>query len=255
MNVYFMLFAVSIAVNAIFFAFAATRKTDVLTDLSYSLSFVAVAAALVIFRGAAGLVALLPAILAFPWAFRLGGYLFTRIVRVKVDHRFDGMREDPLKFARFWALQAIAVGVIMLPAAASADSGAVRVFGPIEAVGIALWGIGFALEAVADAQKSAFKRSGRLGFMRTGVWAWSRHPNYFGEALLWWGAFACAVPALAGWAWLSVLGPVFITALLLFVSGVPLLEKAADAKYGSDADYVSYKKRTSVFVPLPPRRV
>ena len=107
-------FVVALAVNAAFFAIAATRRTDVVTDLSYSLSF-AVLAIVLPFLGAHEPIQLAASLLVLVWAARLGVYLFRRILRIKVDHRFDGMRDNPLRFARFWLLQAISVAVIMLP--------------------------------------------------------------------------------------------------------------------------------------------
>jgi steroid 5-alpha reductase family enzyme len=245
----------SLGINALFFAFAAIRKTDVVTDLSYSLSFAIVAGALIATNPGSGIAALLPAALTILWALRLGSYLFGRIMAIKVDHRFDDMRDKPLKFARFWILQAITVFIVSLPVAASAGRArAVSGLGAFEIAGIAMWALGFVIEAVADAQKSSFKRKGAEGFISTGLWAWSRHPNYFGEALLWWGVLVMTIPSLEGALWLVALGPAFITALLLFVSGVPLLEKAADRKHGGKAEYEAYKARTSIFFPLPPRR-
>jgi steroid 5-alpha reductase family enzyme len=108
-------FAISLAVNAAFFAVAASRKTDVVTDLSYSLSFAALAIGLPLLDGAHTTAQLLASGFVLVWAVRLGAYLFGRILRVKVDHRFDGMRERPLRFARFWILQAITVAIVMLP--------------------------------------------------------------------------------------------------------------------------------------------
>lgn len=252
----FLLSAVAaFVVNGLFFAYAAMKKTDVVTDLSYSLSFALVSAALIVLNRSAPLAALVPAALTVLWALRLGSYLFTRIIATKVDHRFDGMREVPLKFARFWILQAVAVALILLPVAASVASPvAERGFGPFEIAGIVLWTAGFLIEAVADAQKAAFKASGKPGFISWGLWKYSRHPNYFGETLLWWALFVYALPALSGALFLSVLGPVFITFLLLKVSGIPLLEKSADAKHGADPAYQEYKRRTSVFALLPPRK-
>ena len=255
MNPFALSAIAAFAVNGAFFAYAATRKTDVVTDLSYSLSFALVAAIFIAAGRETGLVALAPAALMIVWAVRLGAYLFGRIRKTKVDHRFDGMREVPLKFARFWILQAVAVAVILLPvAAASAASGGLRELGAFQLLGLAMWVAGFAIEVAADAQKSAFKKAGNPGFIASGIWKYSRHPNYFGEALLWWGLFVYVAPALSGALWLVALGPVFITVLLLFVSGVPLLEKAADEKYGADPAYAEYKRRTSVFAPWPPKR-
>lgn len=254
MNPFVLSAVAAVAINGIFFAYAALRKTDVVTDLSYSLSFALVSAVLILRNLGASPAALVPAVLTLLWAARLGSYLFTRIIKIKVDHRFDDKRDDPWKFASFWSLQAVAVFVILLPVVASiASPVSPRSFGIFEIVGMVLWLVGFVIEVEADAQKSAFKKAGRSGVITTGLWSWSRHPNYFGESLLWWGLFLYAVPALSGFLWISVLGPAFITVLLLFVSGIPLLEKSADAKYGSDPAYQEYKRRTSIFLPLPPR--
>lgn len=255
MNPFVLSAVVAFVVNAVFFGYAVAKKTDVVTDLSYSLSFALVCAVLIALNYTASFVALVPAALTIVWAVRLGAYLFTRIIATKVDHRFDGMREVPLKFARFWILQAIAVTLILLPVAASVASPAQpRGFGPFEIAGIVLWIIGFLIEVVADAQKSSFKKTGKAGFISSGLWKYSRHPNYFGEAALWWALFVYLIPALSGLLALAVIGPLFITLLLLFVSGIPLLEKSADEKYGADPAYVEYKRRTSVFIPMPLKR-
>ncbi len=254
------------AINALFFIYAVIRKTDVVTDLSYSLSFVVASLSLIITRAVQlvpgqvwlpDFLSLLPAALTIVWALRLGSYLFSRIILTKVDHRFDGMREKPLLFARFWLLQTLTVWIVMLPVIAIADSGSnLTASSPFTLVAVALWLLGFVIEVTADVQKSTFKRNQladpkSLPFISTGLWRYSRHPNYFGEALLWWGLLVFALPALHGVAWLVCFGPVFITALLLFVSGIPLLEKSAVAKYGTLPAYQDYQRRTSIFVPLP----
>jgi steroid 5-alpha reductase family enzyme len=247
-------FAVALAVNGAFFAVAAVRRTDVVTDLSYSLTF-ALLAVVLPFTGARELVQIGASLLVLVWAVRLGAYLFRRILRMKVDHRFDEMRDKPLRFARFWVLQAITVAVVMLPVSYLLDSNDPPGFGPWAIAGASVWLVGLVIEAVADAQKSAFraKDENRDRFVANGLWRYSRHPNYFGEMLVWWGIFAYVVPVLHGAAFAVVAGPVFITLLLLFVSGIPLLERSADEKYGSDPVYREYKRRTSILVPLPPR--
>ena len=247
-------FPIALAVNGAFFAFAAARRTDVVTDLSYSLTF-ALLAVVLLFAGAAEPVQLVASLLVLVWAARLGIYLFRRIMRTKVDHRFDGMRDQPLRFARFWLLQAITVAVVMLPVSYLLDQDDPPGIGAWSIAGAAVWLVGLLIEAVADAQKAAFraKEENRGRFVASGLWRYSRHPNYFGEILVWWGLFLYVVPALHGAAFAVVIGPVFITLLLLFVSGIPLLEKSADEKYGSDAAYRDYKRRTSILVPLPPR--
>jgi steroid 5-alpha reductase family enzyme len=255
MNAILLSFLISLVVNAVFFAIAAIRRTDVVTDLSYSLSFALLAIALPSL-GAREPAQLVAALLVLIWAVRLGGYLLTRILRIKVDHRFDEMRDRPLRFARFWLLQAISVAVIMLPVSYLLGRDSASDFGVWAIVGVAIWFIGLAIESAADAQKSSFKgkEENRERFITSGLWRYSRHPNYFGEMLVWWGLFLYAVPFLHGAAFAVVIGPVFITLLLLFVSGIPLLERGAEAKYGDDLAYREYKRRTSILVPLPPRR-
>jgi steroid 5-alpha reductase family enzyme len=245
---------VALAVNGGFFAVAAARKTDVVTDLSYSLTF-ALLAIVLPFTGAGKPVQLVASLLVVLWALRLGSYLFRRILRTKVDHRFDGVREDPLRFARFWLLQAITVAVVMLPVSYLLDREQPPGLGVWSVAGAAVWLVGFLVEAVADAQKAAFKANdeNRGRFVSTGLWRYSRHPNYFGEMLVWWGLFAYAVPVLHGAAYAVVAGPIYITLLLLFVTGIPPLERSADAKHGDTAAYRDYKRRTSILMPLPPR--
>src|SRR3954467_3260089 len=147
-------FAVALAVNGAFFAVAA-RKTDVVTDLSYSLTF-ALLAIVLPFTGGRAAVQLVASLLVLVWAVRLGGYLFRRILRMKVDHRFDEMRDKPLRFARFWLLQAISVAVIMLPTADLLAHTDAPGCAPGAYVGAAVWLVGLVVEAAADAQKSAF---------------------------------------------------------------------------------------------------
>ena len=247
-------FGIALALNGAFFAVAAVRKTDVVTDLSYSLTFALLAVVLPL-TGAREPSQLIASLLVLLWAIRLGGYLFRRILRMKVDHRFDAMRDKPLRFARFWLLQAVSVAVIMLPVSYLLDRSGAPGFGAWAVAGAAVWLGGLLIEAVADAQKSAFrsKDENRGRFIASGLWRYSRHPNYFGEILVWWGLFLYAVPFLEGAAFAVVVGPVFITVLLLFVSGIPLLERSADDKYGDDPAYRDYKRRTSILVPLPPR--
>ncbi len=248
-------YLVALGVNALFFVVAAIRKTDLVTDLSYSLSF-AVLALVLPFLGARKPLQLIAAAMVLLWAFRLGCYLFGRILRIKVDHRFDEMRGNPLRFASFWLLQAITVGVVMLPVSYLLGLDGAPKFGPWMIVGLALWAAGLLIETVSDAQKSAFKgkEENRGRFVSSGLWRYSRHPNYFGEMLVWWGLFVYAVPFLDGAAFIVAIGPSFLTFLLLFVSGIPLLEKSAEAKYGTDQAYRRYKRQTSILVPLPRRR-
>jgi steroid 5-alpha reductase family enzyme len=247
-------FILALAVNGAFFAVAAARRTDVVTDLSYSLTF-ALLAVVLPFTGAGSPVQLVASLLVVVWAVRLGGYLFRRILRMKVDHRFDGIRDEPLRFARFWLLQAITVAVVMLPVSFLLDQEHAPDIQGWSVAGAAIWLAGLLVETVADVQKAAFRArdENRGRFVADGLWRYSRHPNYFGEMLVWWGLFVYVVPVLHGASFAVVIGPVFITLLLLFVSGIPPLERSADEKYGADPAYRDYKRRTSILVPFPPR--
>jgi steroid 5-alpha reductase family enzyme len=247
---------ISILIQAVFFAFAASFKTDKVTDLSYGLTFIILAFYLLIKSGDYSLSHLVTAAMVTAWAVRLATYLFIRILKTKRDKRFDGIRENTKKFAQFWFLQAITVWVVMLPTTALIGSGGQSSLSWIMLLGAAVWAVGLAIETIADYQKYAFKsREENKGrFIASGLWSWSRHPNYFGEMLCWWGIFIYTVPVLSGWLWLAIAGPLFITFILLFVSGIPPLEKYADERFGNDPNYKDYKSRTSLLVPLPPHR-
>ena len=188
------------------------------------------------------------------WAARLGMFLFTRIRAEGEDRRF---REIKASFSRFlfaWTLQGLWV-TLSLAAALAAITASTRVgFGRLAIVGFAVWLFGFGIEVVADRQKGQFrvKPENKGKFINSGLWSWSRHPNYFGEIVLWIGVAIISLPNLSGWTYLTLISPVFIFILLTRISGVPMLEKRADEKWGGQADYESYKARTSVLIPLPP---
>jgi steroid 5-alpha reductase family enzyme len=247
-------FGISLLIQAVLFAFAATLKTDKVTDLSYGLSFVLIAIAL-LRRGDPGQRPQLAlALMVILWGLRLAGYLLFRIVHMGRDKRFDGVRENFVRFLRFWLFQGIAVWVIMLPVIVWFDSP-----GPWHAlmtVGAIVWAAGLAIEAIADAQKFAAKSrpGGDARWMATGLWRYSRHPNYFGELLVWWGIFLFVVRDLTLVERLSVIGPLAITVLLLRVTGIPTLEASAAKKWGDNPDYQAYVARTSRLVPMPPKQ-
>ena len=127
--------------------------------------------------------------------------------------------------------------------------------GFVGTIGIAIWLFGFVIEVVADAQKRAFRQNpdNRGKFINTGLWSWSRHPNYFGEITLWFGMAVLAIPVLSGLQWLTLISPIFVFLLLTKVSGIPLLAKKSKQRWGDDPDYQAYLKSTSLLVPLPPK--
>jgi steroid 5-alpha reductase family enzyme len=128
-------------------------------------------------------------------------------------------------------------------------------FGVLGWLGFALWLVGFLFEAVADDQKRRFRANpaneGR--FITSGLWAWSRHPNYFGEITLWFGIALIALPALSGWQHATLISPVFVYLLLTRISGIPLLEARAKKRWGDEPAFREYKARTPVLFPRPPK--
>jgi steroid 5-alpha reductase family enzyme len=249
----FMTLGISLLIQAVFFAFAATFRTDKVTDLSYGLTFVIIAG-LLLARGQAGDPAQLAlAMMVVLWGLRLAGYLFYRIIRIGRDARFDGIRERFWPFFKFWLGQGIAVWVIMLPVTIwFAEPGE---WTPWMSLGGTIWATGLVIETVADVQKFAAKNrpGGGNRWMTTGLWKYSRHPNYFGELLCWWGVFVYGAGNFAGWAWLGVIGPLAITVILLKVTGIPTLEASARKKWGHDPDYQAHVARTSRLLPWSPR--
>lgn len=254
MNIWYLLLA-SMAINAVFFVFAAVLRTDAFTDITYSLSFVLLSAILYITLRPRSIVAVTSLIMVILWAVRLGTYLFSRIMEIKVDHRFDDKRDSVIAFGSFWLLQALSAWIIMLPVAfmAFAD-GRLAGVSPLAFAPFVLAFLGgLTLETAADAQKFVFKKKAENAgrFMSKGVWRYSRHPNYLGEIVVWWSIALPGVFAFDGWEWLGFLGPLHITLLLLFVSGIPLLEKSADKKWGADEAYLRYKAETPLLMPNP----
>jgi steroid 5-alpha reductase family enzyme len=182
---------------------------------------------------------------------RLGTFLFRRIRKAGKDDRFDEIKPFFVRFLMWWTIQGLWVTFTVATALVAITTTNRKELDGFALVGILLWVFGFAFEVVADTQKSRFSaNSDNKGkFIQTGLWSRSRHPNYFGEIMLWVGVAVIAVPVLQGWQWVALISPVFVTLLLTRVSGVPLLERKADRKWGGQDEYESYKKRTPVLIP------
>lgn len=190
------------------------------------------------------------------WAVRLGSFLFMRIRAAGEDRRFREIKPSFPRFLLTWTIQGLWVS-FSVAAGLAAITSTVRVgLDAFAVVGFIVWLIGFAIEVIADRQKSAFNAvpANKGKFIHTGLWSWSRHPNYFGEIVLWIGVAIIALPILQGWQWATLISPIFIILLLTRISGVPLLEKRADEKWGGQPEYEAYKAGTSVLVPMPPKK-
>ncbi len=225
-------------------------------DLTGSLTYITVAVAAVLLGPPVDGRSILLLALVLIWAARLGTFLVRRIRKAGKDARFDAIKPSFIRFLNVWTLQGLWVTLTLAAALAAITTTARKELDVVAVTGALVWAAGFALEAIADLQKNRFRAdpANRGGFIHTGLWSWSRHPNYFGEIVLWIGVAIIAIPVLQGWQWVTLISPVFVALLLIRVSGVPMLEKRADEKWGGREDYESYKARTPVLIPRPPAR-
>ncbi len=253
------LFAISVGlaflIQWLAFIPAYVFQTETFFDLTGSLTYVLVTSLSVVFSPNVDTRSLLLAALVIIWAVRLGTFLFGRIRKAGKDDRFDTIKPSFIRFLNVWTIQGLWVTFTAAAALVAITSSVKQAVDGYAIVGTLIWLVGFGVEVVADAQKRRFNAdaANRGQFIRTGLWARSRHPNYFGEIVLWFGVAVIAIPVLQGWQWVAMLSPVFVALLLTRVSGIPLLEQKADAKWGGQAAYEAYKRRTPVLVPFVPR--
>ncbi|KAL5712159.1 hypothetical protein ACHQM5_014358 [Ranunculus cassubicifolius] len=236
-----------------FFIITALLKFDKITDFAGSTNFIILAIVTLVIKGDYSFRHVILSSFVIIWGLRLAIFLLMRILQWGEDRRFDEMRNNIGKLAGFWFFQAVWVWTVSLPVTVVNSRGRNPGIRVQDVLGWIIWVIGFLVEAIGDQQKLVFKNNqeNRGKWCNVGLWGITRHPNYFGEIFLWWGIFLAATPVLEGAEWLVVIGPVFLTLLLLFVSGIPLLEESADKKYGGRGDYKVYKRITSPLVPLP----
>lgn len=248
--------ALAYIINWIVFVPSFAARTEMYFDLTGSLTYLTVTLVALILSDNLDLRAWLAAAMVAVWAARLGSFLFSRIRRDGKDGRFDQMKHDFWQFLMTWTIQGLWVSLTLAAALAIITSSERKSFGVLGVIGLVVWLVGFVIEALADQQKSAFKadpaNDGR--FITSGLWSWSRHPNYFGEITLWTGMAIMAIPILSGWRWIALISPVFVFGLLTRISGLPMLERRAAKRWGDEPAFQEYTKNTSVLVPLPPRR-
>ena len=186
------------------------------------------------------------------WTLRLGIFLYKRIVKAGEDRRFRDIKKSPSKFLMTWTLSALWVFLTTVNAITLIALNPLEPVGVFFVVGTLFWLLGFGFEVIADRQKKHFseqpENKGR--FISQGLWSVSRHPNYFGEIILWTGIAIVSLPFLSGWQFMTLVSPVFVFLLLTRISGLPFLEEKAEKKWGEDNDYIEYKKRTPILVPF-----
>ncbi len=250
-----LLFAFGLAafvIQWIAFIPAYVYQTEKYFDLMGSVTYLCLAFAALFFsqrEPAAILVALLVAI----WAARLGTFLFLRVSRVGHDSRFRKIKPDFLQYMMTWTLQGLWVFLTFAAGLTALTSSKAYGIDAFVIIGALLWVIGFTIEVIADNQKTAFRRdpANQDKFITHGLWAMSRHPNYFGEIMLWTGIAVIAIPALEGWQYVTLISPLFVYILLVKISGVRMLEHSAKRRWGNDETYIAYRKNTPVLLLNP----
>jgi steroid 5-alpha reductase family enzyme len=246
--------AVFIYMTAVFAA-ALVAKDNSIVDIAWGPGFILVALLTLLIGKRFEPRQLLVTALVAVWGLRLAVHIYLRKWGRGEDFRYAKWRRDwgrwfvPRSYLQIFMLQGvflliISYGVMLVNASAS------RLLGALDFAGTAVWAVGFFFEAVGDAQLERFKKrpENKGKIMTTGLWRTTRHPNYFGEAAMWWGIFLIALSVPSGWT--AVVSPLAITFLLLRVSGVTMLEK----KYAGNSAFAEYARRTSAFFPLPPKR-
>lgn len=239
------------AIQWVAFVPAYVLQTERFFDLTGSVTYVSVTLLAVLLSTVIDGRSILVLALVVVWAVRLGRFLFRRVHRAGKDRRFDAIKPSFARFLMTWTLQGLWVTLTLAPALVAVTTSTRRALDPFALIGALVWAFGFALEVIADSQKDRFRMNpeNRGRFISTGLWALSRHPNYFGEIVLWAGMALIALPVLRGWQWVSLISPLFVALLLTRVSGIPMLERRADEVWGGDEEYEAYKARTPVLIP------
>lgn len=234
------------------FVISQVLKRNDVADIAWGLGFVVLAWVLYFTRPSVQLS--LATLLVTIWGIRLAVHIFIRNRGKTEDYRYKQWREEwgkwfiPRTYLQVFLLQGLLLVLISLPLVGLSKRGLDSI-NLISFIGVLIWSVGFVFEAVGDYQLSEFIKTKKKGeILQTGLWRYTRHPNYFGEVTQWWGIWLISygVPCF----WYLVLGPLTLTILILKVSGIPLLEK----RYAGDKNYEEYKQRTSKFVPLPPKK-
>ncbi len=239
---------------SLWFIVSLLKKRNDVADVAWGLGFVLLAWSAFVLSDGPGVRGILVNILVSIWGVRLAWHIHSRNRGQTEDYRYLAWRTAWGKwfyvrsYAQVYLLQGFLLFLVASPVLLINRSVATGL-GMLDALGMAVWLVGFSFEAVGDAQLARFIKDpvnkGKL--MQGGLWAYTRHPNYFGEVTQWWGLWLVALSVPGGW--LGIIGPMTITFLILKVSGVPMLER----KMQEHPEFAAYERRVSMFIPLPPR--
>jgi steroid 5-alpha reductase family enzyme len=252
MSYFVTLIAILLVYMSLWFVVSLIRKRNDVADVAWGLGFVLMTWASFFLSGDSGIRGMLVGVLVSIWGLRLAWHIHRRNKGKAEDYRYLAWRKEWGKwfyirsYFQVYLLQGLFLFLIVSPVLLiNKNAGPSLVL--LDFLGVAVWLVGFYFEALGDAQLARFiknpENKGKL--MQSGLWAYTRHPNYFGEVVQWWGLWliALSVPG----AWLGIVGPMTITFLILKVSGVPMLEK----KLEGNPEFAEYKRKTSIFIPLP----
>ncbi len=236
------------------FVISLARKRNDVADVAWGLGFVLLAWASFFLSEVRGTRGLLVNILVTAWGVRLAWHIYTRNRGKAEDYRYLAWRHEWGKwfytrsYLQVYLLQGLLLLIISLPVV-MINRSAHGALGFVDGIGVCVWVLGFAFETVADAELARFARDprNRGKIMQSGLWRYTRHPNYFGEIVQWWGIWVLSLVVKGGC--LAIIGPITITFLILKVSGVPILEK----KMAENPAFADYKWKTSVLLPWFPR--
>ena len=252
----FLYYFVFIFIYAFFwFAISVYKKRNDVADIAWGIGYIIICVYLFISYPASAVLKLLYALVTL-WGLRLSIHIYLRNKNKTEDFRYKAWREEWGKYfylrsyLQVFFMQVIFLLVIISPVIHAAVTGFMQ-WNVFTWIGLCFWIIGFYFQAVADWQLSAFKSTPKNKglIIQTGLWKYSRHPNYFGEILMWWSIFIITIPVANSFYF--IISPFTITILLVFVSGIPMLEK----KYKGNIAFEEYKKRTSNLIPMPPRKI
>jgi steroid 5-alpha reductase family enzyme len=253
MTYFITLSLILFAYMTLWFIFSVLKKRNDIADIAWGLGFILIAWS-GLYLANTSLRGILVNMLVTIWGMRLALHIYKRNLSKKEDYRYAAWRKEWGKwfylrsYFQVYLLQGLLLFLIIQPVIFIHTQVSTSL-GMLDLIGLLVWVAGFYFESVGDSQLKTFisNPANKGKIMETGLWKYTRHPNYFGEVTMWWGLFIIALSILGSF--FTIIGPLTITVLILFVSGIPLLEK----KYAGRTDFESYKKRTSVFFPLPPK--
>lgn len=252
--VFFIIVCTVIAYMTVWFVVSLLKQRNDVADVAWGPGFIVVAITSSVMATELTLRALIVTTMVLIWGIRLALHIASRHAGKPEDERYAAWRREwgstvtIRSFLQVFMLQGILLTIISIPVVMINTAPSLP-FTPLDIIGISVWLAGFTFEAVSDRQLKQFVKNptNRGKIMTGGLWRFSRHPNYFGEVTLWWGIYIVSLSVPGGW--MSIIGPIMITFLILKVSGIPMLEKAFEA----NPDFQQYKRQTSAFFPLPPK--